>query len=368
MKIGILTVHHSYNYGAVLQAFATQKLIEKLGHDVEFIDFDNTSFIQRRKVLLPFDSISNVLRNFRNLGAIRQLNARKEAFEKFYRMMKVSDAHWLNTIDFDKLKYDVVVVGSDQTFSLYLTNKPDEMRSFFLPGYKGKKICFASSMGEKNHSLTDADVEWMKRCWNEFSSLCVREQFAKDFIENQTGKTVHVVLDPTLLLKADEWAAYRSTQKLPEEKYIVFYTVLSSPRVVAYAKEIAKMTGLKVIALHSKTRFDINSGFDYRISSGPQEFLSLIQNAEYVVTTSFHATVFSILFRKQFISILQCEGNRLKHLLNSLQLQERLIDENEAPSLTLLNKEIDYNQVHSRLDDLRQKSIDQLRKAIDDQH
>lgn len=366
MKLGILTVHHSYNYGAILQAFATQKAVESLGHEVECIDFDNTSFINRRKIFLPFNCISNVLRNLRNLGSFRQQKSRKKAFEKFYQMMNISKAHWIDSIDYAKLKYDVILVGSDQTFSLYLTNNPDEMRSFFLPGYKGKKISYASSMGEKNQNLNERDIMWMKQCWQQFSSIGVREKFAKDFIEREMGKSVSIVLDPTLLLSSKDWSVYLSDLKLPKEKYIVFYTVLSSAKVIDFVKKIEKLTNLKVIALHPKTRFDINSGFEYKIDSGPQEFLSFIHGAEYVITTSFHATIFSIIFKKKFISILQGEGNRLKSLLESLDMRDRLVDENVTPSLSLLEKKIDYCQIQNRLDSLRRSSIEYLKSAIDE--
>ena len=366
MRVGILTVHHSYNYGAILQAFATQKAVESLGYEVEFIDYDNTSFINRRKIFLPYNCISNVLRNLRNLGFICQLNARKCAFEKFYKMMCISESRWINSIEYANLHYDVILVGSDQTFSLYLTNNPDEMRSFFLPGYKGKKISYASSMGEKNRNLNERDKIWMKHCWQQFSSIGVREKFAKDFIERLTGKSAQIVLDPTLLLRSKDWCAYLSCRKLPKEKYIVFYTVLSSAKVVGFVKKIEELTHLKVIALHPKTRFDINSGFKYSIESGPQEFLSLIQRAEYVITTSFHATVFSIIFKKKFITILQGEGNRLKSLLETLDLQDRLVDENVTPSLSLLESIIDYDRIHTQLDSLRQNSIEYIKRAIDE--
>ena len=367
MKVGILTVHHSYNYGAMLQAYATEEAIKRLGHAVEFIDYDTTSFISRRKVLLPLTSVGNIFRNIRNILILNKLIKRKRNFEKLYQQLNISKKHWVNYINTSEFEYAVILVGSDQTFSLYLTNNPDEMKPFFLPERtKARKISYASSMGEKINKLTKEDILWISKCLADFDKLSVREVSAQDFIKKNMGILPELVVDPTLLLSREQWLKLITSSRYDTfNDYIAFYTVLSSPDVIRYTQELSLLTGLRVIALHPKTRYEIKSNFEYASDLGPQEFLSVIRNAKYVVTTSFHATVFSIIFHRKFVSILQGEGNRLKSLLNSVDLEERLIEQDRHASLELLEKYIGYDAIDITIERMRERSLNYLKNAIE---
>lgn len=364
MKIGLMTIHHAYNFGAMLQAYATYKVINEMGHDVEFIDYDNETFAGERKIFLPCNSVGNIFRNFRSLLQFKQLKHRVEKYETFYKKLRVSKIKYnhnnINLVE----GYDVVITGSDQTFSLYLTNNPVDIRPFFLKDLNcSKKMSYASSMGEKFYKLKPEDDSWMKECLADFSSISVREKGSADYIENLTGKRPSVVLDPTLLRSADQWCQDSEETCYAKGDYIAFYTVLSEPWVIKYVDKFAKETGLKVIAMHPRTRYEMKANFNYIGALGPSEFLTIIKNAKFVITTSFHATSFSIIFHKQFVSLKIGEGNRLSSLLSQLSLTKQLISANDMDFSVLLNH-IDYTMPNELLNKEKQASMNYLRNSI----
>lgn len=365
MKIGLLTIHHAYNFGAMLQAYATYKVLSDMGHDVELIDYDNENFAGERALMLPNNSFGNIFRNLRSMLHYKQLKKRAMKYEEFYKKMQVSDQCYDSTNLGKVSGYDVVVTGSDQTFSLYLTGNKKDVEPFFQKDIKNtKKISFASSMGEKFYRLTTEDKEWMKERFNEFYALSVREESSADYIEKLAGKRPTVVLDPTLLRDEDEWIQDAVETEYVKVEYIAFYTVLSAPWVIKYVEEIAAKTGLKVIAMHPRTRFEISAKFNYVGDLGPGEFLSVIKNAKYVITTSFHASVFSIIFKKQFVSLKLGEGNRLTSLLNTLNLNKQLVSEKDELNCTLLENKIDYTDPYKSLHKEQEYSLNYLKQAI----
>lgn len=364
MKAGLVTIHHAYNFGAALQAFATYQALQELGVEVEFIDYDNDTFCQERKLYLPNNGLGNVLRNIRNFVSRKKVLKRISNFEAFYKSFPISTQHYKDA-NWRLDGLDIIITGSDQTFNLYLTGNKEEMRPFFLKHIDTiKKISYASSMGEHLGSLSGDDKKWLKEAFASFSSISVRENKSADYIERLIGKRPQVVLDPTLLIDGANWGKFIKPSNYERDKYIAFYTVLSDSWVVHFVKELSKRLNLRVIALHSPTRYDIGSHFYYANDIGPCEFLSIIKNAEYVVTTSFHATCFSLQFNKQFLSLILGEGNRLRSLLNSAGLSDRGITMSETNKMDVLFNPIDYKIVEARIQEEKKKSVDYLNNAI----
>lgn len=364
-KVGILTVHHAYNFGAMLQSYATYRMIKDMGFHAEIIDYDNDTFANERYIFLPFNSVGNIVRNLRSIFQYGQLKQRVEKYEKFYRLIKVSNRKYSNNNIGEVEGYDIVLTGSDQTFCLYLTDNPDDIRPFFLKEIHGvRKVSYASSMGEKFYKLTNEDNTWIGECLNEYSYLSVREEKSVDYISKLIGVQPELVLDPTLLLEENQWTQVMADTKYNNCEYIAFYTVLSEPWVIKYVNALSKKTGLKVVALHPRTRYEINSKFDYVGALGPSEFLSMIKNATYVVTTSFHATAFSIIFKKQFVSLKIGEGNRLRSLLNMLNLDNQLISETSCSDFSILTDRINWEVPYEMLSKEKEKSRSYLLNAL----
>lgn len=365
MNIGLLTIHHAYNFGAALQAYATYDTLKAMGHEVEFIDYDNDTFRAERNLFLPNTSVGNVARNLRTIFTLKQGKSRVNRFEDFYKLSKKSEKTWLNDIDFSEISYDAILVGSDQTFGLYLTGNPMDMRPFFLEKAGDiKRISYASSMGEKTATLTDADNQWMAKQFRKFSSILVRDEKTASYIESLIGYRPDVVLDPTLLVSEKRWSQLASNYKIQGD-YIAFYTVLSAPWVISYVENLSKKLGIRVIALNARTRFEIKANYQFIGDCGPREFLSIIKNAKYVVTTSFHATAFSVIFQRQFVSLVLGEGNKLSSFLHSLSLSNRAIHEAEQDNIELFSDCIPYQNVKDRLIKLQEHSFKSLKNSLE---
>lgn len=365
-KVGIITIHNAYNYGAVLQAYATQDVVSSFVSDCEIIDYDAKKFRDSRKIFLPIISAGNIIHNIRSVIYLKSIIKRIKNFKSFMnRRYKLSSIKYHSEDDFTNLDYDFVITGSDQTFCLHLRGNQDEMKPFFLDNVMKKKISYASSMGEKISDITDEEKEWMANRFNEYSCLAVREENTAKYIESLTGRRPEVVLDPTLLLTKEKWDELASTTKYDKNNYILFYTVLSDKWVVDYVTSISKITGLKVIAIHHHNRFEFKSSFVRADYSGPCEFISLIKNAKLVITTSFHATVFSVIYNIPFYSLLLGEGNRISSILNDLNLKNRIIKENFDKKLINADFNLDFTQANQLLDVERQRSFKYLKKALE---
>lgn len=195
--------------------------------------------------------------------------------------------------------------------------------------------------------------------------MSVREEKAAQFIKNILGKRPEVTLDPTLLLTSNDWNEI-IPEGIPEQSsYIAFYTVLSSYEVIEYVKRLSILLNKPVYALHSPTRFEITQNFKYFDNLSPTEFIGFIKNAYCVVTTSFHATVFSIIYHKQFQSLVLKEGNRLKTLLEMMKLNSRLIVPDNWDEINNMMKPINYTESDVILNSARQKSLTVLKTIVD---
>ena len=364
VKVGLLTIFHAYNYGAVLQAYATYESIENLGARCELINYDCTTMKRDRQLFVLPDSLSSLLRNIRTLFHLKEIESRNQKYEKFIRKMSISDRRWFNNYDFTDAQYDVIMTGSDQTFCLHLRNNPSEMKAYFLPicGDQ-RRVSYAPSMGEKVCENTKEEIEWMRNRFLMYDKLSVRDQKSADFIESLIGVRPNVVLDPTLLLNSEQWDKLITDEEAVESgRYIFFYTVLSEQWVVDYAINIAKKLKMKLIAVHGQNRYEIGKGIERILDCSPQHFLNLIKNAEYVITTSFHATAFSVIYNKPLISIALGEGNRITSLLDQLNMNSAIVTESTYKSKDVFYT--NYSVANDKLNELRSNSLKYLANII----
>ncbi|MDD6479316.1 MAG: polysaccharide pyruvyl transferase family protein [Oscillospiraceae bacterium] len=327
-KVGILTIHNAYNYGAMLQAYATQRTFDNFGVYCELIDYFTQFSEENKKFFRLPKSLGDVKNNIRNLAHPISFFQRKSRFKNFIKANMVLSKEKFTLENINEVAnsdYDYLVTGSDQTFNLNLNSHKEYLKPYFLPfKFDGKKASYSSSMGEKMHEITEEQKEWMRDKLSDYDAISVREPVAADYIENLISKRPEVVYDPTLALSREEWDKVCDTEII-KEKYILFYTVLSEPWVIEYVKKVSKQTGLKVIAVHPQNSYEVGCGFKRLSNSGPSQFINLIKNAELILTTSFHGTVFSMIYEKPFYSIVLGEGNRIRNLLSQAGLEERII-------------------------------------------
>lgn len=378
MKIGILTILNVNNYGAELQCCALYRKLTSMGYDAEVInylfginpkhDFRGErrtvpiSFKQNVKVrLLPI--VQNLFCLFHHKNkALR--NKRFDEFHANYSHLTKTTFPSVSSLYEADFNYDVICIGSDQVWNY---EKGYSLEPFFACFDKKntKKISYASSIGLSK--LSDEAEDVFKKELANFSHLSVREQQASELLEKLLNRKVDVVLDPTLILDSKEWLEVAKFDMCPKEKYVLVYIVTIKPcdYVLEVARHIAKQRNLKIVRI-CRDAYPEHSGSDVQeiLTAGPSDFVGLFANAEFVVTNSFHGTVFSINFSKSFYSVIKSQhstNSRLTSILKKLHLENRILPVgSQLPKIS----DIDYTIPKEKLSEERKHSLEYIKEAL----
>lgn len=335
-KIGIITIHRIYNYGSVLQAYALQVTISKLGFAVEIIDYLYPNNFHRKhsadKNLNTYteDFKGKLCRLFFKAIFILQLLKQHRNISKFIK-------HYLN-LSFNQFRspselennlqlYDVYVTGSDQIWNPRYTNGDTSFFFGFLSNVK--KVAYSSSFG-----LSDIPEQYKEKYGEylrDFSHISVREKSGIHIVRDLSGKEAKLVLDPTLLLSPSVWNEIALPPKY-KCKYILCYflnyTFNAFPYVDDLAEFISKETGFPLIHVARPPQKLINKNSFFKVDASPGEFLGLVANAELVLTTSFHGTAFAINYNKPVYAVVQnrmAKDSRLIDLMQAVGLSSRIL-------------------------------------------
>lgn len=350
MKIGILTHYYqSMNYGGMLQAYALATFLRKKGYDAQQVSyrFSSEPFLppqpEKREVPKVGNPLSRLVqRGFRSLNyrliekprqefyeayKKKEMSARAEAFAVFQKQVPHSlEVYDTSNIENCAQHYDALIAGSDQVWNFDWFNP-----AFFLdfPGADVAKIAYAASAGKQNFS--QEEILYLKKTLPDFKAISAREADLVPVINQIMNSDAAVqTVDPTLLLSAEDWEEIASPRLL-EDKYVFCYFLYNDSSLAAVARKFARRHKLSIatipFAAIEYNEQDIKFG-DYRFDGAdPSDFLSLIQNAEYVFTDSFHATVFSLLFGKEFVAFPRGDakgmGSRLATLTEMFGCPER---------------------------------------------
>lgn len=349
MKISVITIKGLYNYGAVLQGYATCEYLKKLGCDVELIDYYPEYFekdVPRLKKLL-INIVTTVKRRKLEKFVRHNINLTKKTYKN------------VDEIRNDNIKSDVYIVGSDQVWNSELSQgKLDP--AYFLDFTDNKnKIAFSSSIGRTD--VSKEDLIEIKNYLENFSNISVREKSAKDLLESSGLKKVENVLDPVFLLEKEDYQKF--IKPVNYEKYLLIYSFERNETTQKIANEVAKKLNLKVVEIGIfKSKYDCDK---YEHNAGIEEFLSLMYNAEFVVTSSFHGTAFSILLNKQFISVApSIRKTRLENITNLLCIGNRLITEKTNYNIEELIKPIDYKNINKLVKENSERGRKFIKNAI----
>jgi len=384
----LVTCYFMNNYGSKLQAYATQQILDELEIENYTVNYEelygNMNKIKIKfylKNILAFDAFLAQFKRYSFRFTMKFKPTLKEnvisrekalkAFEKNrFRLTKAYKFDCLSTM-VKELNAQSVIVGSDQ---LWLPSNiyADYYTLNFVPD-NVKKISYATSFGVS--SLDKKTKNLAKKFLNRFNKISVREKNAVEIIKNVSDKESTVVCDPTILFNKEKWRTMLDIKPIVNEKYIFCYFLGENLWHREWAKELKQITGLKIVSLthlENYLKCDVGYADEELFDIGPDEFVSLISNAEYVCTDSFHGTVFSLLFHKNFYSFKRftdkataSTNSRLYSLLEKVKLQDRLVDVDNDIS-KLLNDNIDYASVDKILEEYRTESIDWLRDAIGD--
>lgn len=360
MKIGILTFQNAVNYGAVLQAYALQNSIEKLGAEVRLIDYQCNKV---NSLYDPFPKTTNLKKFVSNLLWYQRKKKKKMAFERFEKKyLKLTDKKYYTKQELKNTNYlfDKFISGSDQ---IWRAESTDFDTTYFLDFVKDntKKYSYAASFGADK-----VEERYRKQYMNllkQYQEISVREKQGQIIIKELINKEARIDLDPTFLLKKEEW---QFIEKMPDnkKKYIVLFIIRKSKSIFRFAEKLAKEKGCELIYISNDRKKEVNAKYVGGIS--PEEWLGYIDNAEYVVTNSFHGVAFSIIYQKNFFLELQpppAKANaRLENIMDIFHLREREIVDGENENI---EKEIDYKNIEKMIDEQRKKSIAYLTHIIE---
>ncbi len=364
MKIGILTFHCAHNYGAVLQCYALQETLLSMGHEVDVIDYrpEYLSAPYRVFVFNRYHDSSSFYIMKHLAEEIILLTKRMKRVKAFNSFIK-ENLHLSAEVEGRMIsdKYDAYVIGSDQVWNAALTGgrfDPIYLADFQFDKSDKKYIAYAASMGKVRFPDSDSEQYFMNRLVA-FDAVSVRESSLKDFIGGQAGLKADVVLDPTLLADSRIWDKIARKPNI-HGKYVLVYQVGKSTDAVRIAEEIARQKGAEVIEMSSwmSPKFSRRK----RQCASPSEFVGMVKHAECVVTTSFHGTAFSAIFRKPFYCVRQGGGvdSRSESLLRMLGLEDRLVDKDFNP----IFEPVDYSGVEVALERERNMSLKFLKESL----
>lgn len=365
MRVGIITFHRALNYGALLQAYALQKVLEELNIKSEIIDYRNPIIedIYRLKRLNERNGLKNKVKY------ILQRSYEIEKREKFeyFRQNKllITNKTYFNDNDLSEISdsFDYYITGSDQVWN-YDAHGFDKNYFLNFVSNPNKRISYAASFGVS--SIPDKFINDYSILLSNISNLLVREQEGKDIIKKICGLNSHVVLDPTLLLTKEQW-----TDEIKEHrskgKYILLYCFELTDTIKKFVENLSKETGLEVRSLVYYVRNPLKVKCVNISNSDPLDFVRYFADAEYVVTNSFHGTAFAINLNKNFfVDLLVRSSNvnsRLENIIRLTNLESRYIKDNKSIK-ELLNDRIDWQKINCLLNEKRKESINLLNEAL----
>ncbi|MFL9710284.1 polysaccharide pyruvyl transferase family protein [Methylobacillus sp. Pita1] len=356
MKIGILTFHCAHNYGAVLQAYALQEYLKSLGHCVEVIDYRPEYLVKPYQQ--RFIYYNNLIKLLGQLLWIPSRILRSRKFDRFIVSNLDLSPFPFNAKEMIDKSYDAYVLGSDQIWNASITGGDPVFLGDFDRNEDSKIISYAASTEVQKHGENVNFLNQASYLAN-FSAISVREDIFNKQIQPYLKKPVQTVLDPTLMVDSSIFDSLIVRKK--SSKYILVYLMADDVNVCDVIRSIKGVLDIdKVIRLRGHV--GIGDLLNKYALSGPEDFVELFYNSDFVITTSFHGTAFAILFKKQFVSVVsEFRGSyRISSLLQALGLEDRMVYSiNDIPK-----SNINYDIVESRLKELQKKSRDFLHQAL----
>lgn len=383
--IGLVTCYFHHNYGSVLQAYATEMIFKEMNIPFETIACKAPkTYMKGNKILYIIKKL--LIGDWKMaVGKIKIKYYRKKFPETFGQNYEMRNNYFENFIQsFFHLSsisntreelsknannYSAILVGSDQ---LWRTDSVEHgyYTLEWVPDHI-KKIAYSTSFGITK--VPWFQIKKNQKFMNRFDYMALRERSGCEIVYQLTGRKVNVVLDPTLLFTGEQWLHIQNKEAFIKEPYIFCYLLGNNKDQRDFIRKFKKKTNLKIVALqHLDEYIPSDEGFadiaPYNV--GPAEFLNLIRNAKYIFTDSFHCSVFSILYEKNFYTFSrfshkakQNTNTRIENLLEITGLQNRKISSNQDIH-EILNIKSDFLQTEKKLNDLRKQSFDYIQTAL----
>ena len=353
MRVGIVTQPLEMNYGGIIQNWALQQVLKRLGHEPITIDayerFSTPHYIfnyMRAKLMRACGKKYPMPRRYH--GAMRNETMGK-FIEEHINKTKVMGRYKRGVVK--QYGLDAIVVGSDQVWRvIYSADHIEDFYLRFTEGLPIRRVAYAASFGVDKWEYTPEQTAACAKLAEQMDAISVRETSGVDLCREHLGVEAQCVLDPTLLLEASEYSDIIDSDWDSSEPYLAVYCLDHDKAKEKFFSQLAEEKGLKV-------RY-FSSGWKAELSI--QQWLAIFSNASFVVTDSFHGTVFSILFGREFYNL--CSPwrglERVASLLKTLGLEKRQLSHNNPVEPD--DTHIDWQDVNARLDVLRKESIEFL--------
>lgn len=371
MRIGIITFHNVINYGAALQALATQTVLTNIGHEASIINYtpDHICCIYKPFSLAKYRlhaknslsvlarSIASDLRHFRRINKKR---ARFNAFFKKYYNLDFTQKKTLATLEKALPQYDACITGSDQVWNPDITGGFDPAYFLRFGDEKMIRLSYAASIGRDNY--TEKEYEELSSLVRGLDAVSVREESAEKLLRDKIGLDSETVLDPTLILTANEWIDLVGDEDTVGQPYIFVYTLYPNAELDKYVEHLSREKNLPVVTINPRSSY--YNELTPRSYADPADFVRLIRGASYVVTNSFHGTAFSVNFSKNVTTFKGgARNSRITDLLSKLGLGDRAVSTYEEALRNSTDIEA-YPEAQKRLSEAREHSISFINKAL----
>lgn len=346
MKVYTVTFHANINYGAKLQAYALAKFLNNQNDiNCEILNYNYPNSDASWRLFPKPHSFRDLLKNIYLALHVKNVIEIKKK-HKLLRSFVADSMPVANEV-FDRKKLlqsvplaDAFVCGSDQVWNLTRTRD----LTFFLDFVKkgtAKKLSYAASIAEP---WTKEDIEVIKPWLNEFDGISIREEGnLPQLMEIVPDKNPIVVCDPVFLLSKQEWESFSSTQLCPKEPYIFCYFIGVSPFAIDTVSRIRKLLDFKIVHLQTDSLDYLHSDKAI-IAANPKDFVGLIKNASFVVTNSFHASAFSLMFKKDFTFVPKKKDNeRVISLVKMFKISDVFMTQEKMEKLTQKELSVDYS-------------------------
>ncbi len=352
MKIKTITCHDVYNHGASLQAYALQTYLSSLGHEVEIIDYKPDYLSGHYKLW----AISNPIFNkpfVKQLYLLAKLPSRlmalrrKKKFDEFTRQYLRLTSHRYHSNEELKVHpplADVYIAGSDQIWNTLFQNGRDAAFYLDFAPKTAKRITYAASFATKD--VVEEYKPFVRKMLQSLDQISLRERISLPLLVSLGRSDGIAVCDPVFLLTQQQWNQLLPRKEENTPRYLLVYDTDQSEKLKEVACSIARERGLQIYNVSAFKRSYASKDYWY---SSPFDFVRLIRDAEFVVSNSFHATAFSLIFHREFCVVNRTEAinERMLSLLEQYGLQDRLV----TSSVANLSSAIDYQIVQSKIDE-----------------
>lgn len=370
--IGLITYHSAYNFGSMLQAYATQQAVEKLGYAVEIINYRTASQKEYYGLYHFNQGVKRLLKDVLMLPRHLDRKTAKNKFEDFIHLYMHTTKEFSEPEAFPEYAkyYETIISGSDQIWNKHSfeLNRVSwkYMYPYLLKGYDGRKVSFASSIGAMSEQELKAIIDDLKL----FHSISVREKPSDIKLGRLLEKEIPVVLDPTFLLSKEQWINNLKLQSVSEPPYLLYYSLKSygeSDERKSSILEFARKYGLNIKCVTPKCNYSFRTSrhvaIQYHHEYGPLEFLQALYNAQSVLTDSYHGTILAINFGKDVYSYCGAGSAdfRKTYILEKLGLGDRIVSAKQN-LIPISQNAIDYESVHLLLKVLREDSYRYLQE------